>query len=675
MAQSKQEQTSSEATRGIRVISLNGHLIFGAVVLSFVILFSLVGPLFVDKDDSLLGSFAPEQRPFWIKESEKSMIQADDYPHIFGTDLQGRDIFTTLVYAAAQTLQVGTLTGLISLGLGAMMGVLAGFFPGRLDNSIRFFGDILVAIPTIAFLMVFVARMDDPSIWVIALSIAALSWPGAARAIRSQVLSLRERQYIAIARANGEREIEVLFREVLPNILPLLLAQFIGAVNGGIGTAMALEVLGLVPTRRYLSLGLMIFWVQRMGGILRGMWWWWGPPILLIAFIFTGLLFLSSGMNVIVNPRLAGYGAQAKRRTQARLKQFLAARRMAAKTMTPPDETAILEVRNLHVVYETEAGPVKAVNDVSFSIKPGERMGLIGESGSGKTTAAVAMMRLSRPPAFITQGQVFLEGRDLMTISDEELRRMRLKEIAMVPQAAMNALNPVMRIEDQIKDGLVVHTGRMSKTRLDQIVADVLDMVNLPQDIAKAYPHQLSGGMKQRATMAIAVALRPKVIIADEPTSALDVVVQKRVMVTLMQLQKELGAAVMLIGHDIGLMTQFVDTLGVLYAGRLVEWAPVEAILNNAYHPYSRMLIESLPTLTHKKALMGIPGMPPQLLNLPSGCPFVPRCPFAFDRCLEETPAPQSPEPGRRVACHLYPSHSVLPPLPVREINPAVAGD
>jgi oligopeptide/dipeptide ABC transporter ATP-binding protein len=640
---------------------LNAELILGVVILGAIILFSLVTPIFIDKDDSLLGKFPPNVSP--------------NSRNLLGTDLQGRDVFTTLVYAAPQTLQVGALTGIISLGFGALMGVLAGFFPGFLDDLIRFISDGLVAIPAIAFLMVFVARMDNPSIYVISFSIACLAWPGSARAIRSQVLTLRERQYISIARSNGERELEVLFREVMPNIFPLLLAQFIGAVNGGIGTAMALEVLGLVPTRRFLSLGLMIFWVQRMGGVLRGMWWWWGPPILLIALIFTGLLFLSSGMNVFVNPRLAGYGAAAKRRTNARIKQFLAARQAAAKSMEAADRDAILEVRNLNVVYETLEGPVKAVNDVSFSIKPGERMGLIGESGSGKTTAATAMMRLSRPPAFITHGQVLLEGRDLMSIPDEELRRMRLKDIALVPQASMNALNPVMRIGDQIKDALIVHEGRMSKAAMEKRIADALGRVDLPVEVGKQYPHQLSGGMKQRATMAIAVALRPKVILADEPTSALDVVVQKRVMMTLMRLQRELGAAVMLIGHDIGLMTQFVDKLGVLYAGRLVEWAPVEEILNNAYHPYSAMLIESLPTLTHKKTLIGIPGMPPQLLNLPPGCPFAPRCPFVMDRCHEEIPEVQSPRPGRQVACHLYPSHTELPPLPIRDLIPEALGD
>jgi peptide/nickel transport system ATP-binding protein len=632
---------------------MNVHLIFGAIVLAAVILFSLVGNLFVDREDSLLGSYAPELEP-----SSENWL---------GTDLQGRDVFATLVYAAPQTLQVGALTGLISLALGAVLGVTAGFVGGRTDTGIRFFSDVMMAIPAIAFLMVFVARMQDPSVWVISLSIAGLSWPGAARGIRAQVLSLRERQYIAIARANGEREIEVLFREVMPNILPLLLAQFIGAVQGGIGTAMSLEVLGLVPTRRYLSLGLMLYWVRRMAGILRGMWWWWGPPIVLIALIFTGLLFLSSGMNVYVNPRLAGFGAGARRRTKDRLKKALAERRAAGTQLDLAEESeAILQVKNLSVEYETPDGPVRAVNEVSFSLRPGERMGLIGESGSGKTTMATGLMRLSRPPAFIVGGQVFLEGRDLMILEDDDLRRARLKEIAMVPQAAMNALNPVMRIDAQIKDALVAHMGHLTRDEMDDIISQALTRVDLPAEIAKSYPHQLSGGMKQRATMAIAVALQPKVIIADEPTSALDVVVQKRVMMTLMRLQEAMGSAVILIGHDIGLIAQFADTLGVLYAGLLVEWATVEDMLDNAYHPYSRLLIDSLPSLDGKRKLIGIPGMPPRLLNLPPGCPFAPRCPYAFERCRVETPGIQSPKPRHQVACHLYPTHSSLPPIEAR---------
>jgi len=298
-------------------------------------------------------------------------------------------------------------------------------------------------------------------------------------------------------------------------------------------------------------------------------------------------------------------------------------------------------------------------------------MGLIGESGCGKTTLATALLRLSRPPAYIAGGQVLFDGRDLLSVSEEEIRSLRLKEIALIPQASMNSLNPVVRIGPQIKDAIIAHMGRLPEKQLDEMVADVLTRVGLRPEVAERFPHQLSGGMKQRVVMAIAIALRPKVIIADEPTSALDVVVQKQVMLTLGHLQKELGAAVLLIGHDMGLISQFVDTIGVLYAGKLVEYGGIQEVLDNPYHPYTRLLIDSLPTLDGKKEFVGIPGLPPALLNLPPGCAFAPRCPLAFERCHSEIPVLQSLA-GRQVACHLYPSHSALPPISISAISAEV---
>ncbi len=323
-----------------------------------------------------------------------------------------------------------------------------------------------------------------------------------------------------------------------------------------------------------------------------------------------------------------------------------------------------MRVEDLRVYYDTPHGPVKAVDGVSFSLKAGERMGLIGESGSGKTTLGTAIVRLHRPPARIVGGRVMLDGRNLVDVGQRELRAMRLTKIALIPQAAMNSLNPVMRIEEQIIDAIVAHEGRRSRSELNRRVNQILKQVGLPAVVAGRFPHQLSGGMKQRVAMAIAVSLKPAVIIADEPTSALDVVVQRQVMLTMGRLQEGLHAAVVLIGHDMGLVAQFADTIGVLYAGQLAELGPVDDILDAPLHPYTRLLIDSLPGLDEKKELRGIPGLPPALLNLPAGCPFAPRCPFAFDRCRTETPLSVEVRPKRRVACHLYPTHTVLPPLP-----------
>ena len=343
-------------------------------------------------------------------------------------------------------------------------------------------------------------------------------------------------------------------------------------------------------------------------------------------------------------------------------------------TVVPVNDTAerlgapVLHVDALQVVYETPRGQARAVDGVSFVLRAGERMGLVGESGSGKTTMATALMRLTRPPGRIAGGQVLFGGRDLLQIPQHELRAIRLSEIALVPQAAMNSLNPVMRLSAQIADAILAHQPRTPRREVQERIAGALTRVGLPPVAADRYPHQLSGGQKQRAAMAIAVVLEPKVIIADEPTSALDVVVQRQVMATLATLQEDLGAAVILIGHDMGLMAQFVDTLGVLYAGRLAEYGPIDGILAAPSHPYTRLLVESLPTLQEKKPLRGIPGLPPSLIDLPPGCPFAQRCPYAFDRCRVETPPLIAIAPLHRVACHLYPKHAALPPLPERAI-------
>jgi peptide/nickel transport system ATP-binding protein len=324
----------------------------------------------------------------------------------------------------------------------------------------------------------------------------------------------------------------------------------------------------------------------------------------------------------------------------------------------------VLQVDDLRVQYETPRGNVKAVDGVSFALKPGERLGLIGESGSGKSTMAMALMRMTRPPGKVTSGEVLLDGRNLLEMSLRDLRRARLSEITLVPQGAMNSLNPVMRIGDQIVDGIVAHeSGRHRRRQLDDRVAGLLERVGLDAEVASRYPHELSGGMKQRAVMAVATALDPKVIIADEPTSALDVVVQRQVMLTLGQVQEGLGAAVVLIGHDMGLMAQFADYIGVMYAGRLVELGPVERVLTEPRHPYTWLLIASLPAFDERRRLRGIPGLPPTLIDVPDGCPFNPRCPHQHARCRTETPTLQTLEPNREVACHLYPEHAALPPI------------
>ncbi|MBV8132366.1 MAG: ABC transporter ATP-binding protein [Alphaproteobacteria bacterium] len=312
----------------------------------------------------------------------------------------------------------------------------------------------------------------------------------------------------------------------------------------------------------------------------------------------------------------------------------------------------ILRVEGLRVAFDHPLGKVQAVDDVSFTLSPGERFGLAGESGSGKSTLALAILRMIKPPGRIDTGEVWLDGARLADLDEDGIRALRLAVIALVPQGSMNSLNPVLRIGRQIADAFADHGQHLGRHEEKRRIAGLLADVGLPETVSRMYPHELSGGMKQRACIAIAISLRPKVIIADEPTSALDVVVQRQVMATLARVQQDLAAAVVLIGRDMGLMAQFVDRLGVMYAGRLVEVAPIAEIITKPRHPYTRALIAALPSLDARGTLVGIPGLAPLLRDLPPGCAFHPRCPQARDRCHIEKPMVR--DVGRaQVACHL----------------------
>lgn len=331
------------------------------------------------------------------------------------------------------------------------------------------------------------------------------------------------------------------------------------------------------------------------------------------------------------------------------------ARHLMATREAPAVMQELLRVENLHVNYHTEAGPVKAVDGVSFSLAPGERLGLVGESGCGKSTIAMSLMRLIRPPGRVDEGAVILDGVNLLELSAEEMRDARLARISLVAQGAMNSLNPVKRVRDQIRYGLRDHDTGLSDKEFEAFISQLLEQVGLRPSVASMYPHELSGGMKQRVCIAIAISLRPLLIVADEPTSALDVVVQWQVIDTLRRVQLEIDAAVIQIGHDMGLMAHSVDRIAVMYAGLLMELASVQELFKEPFHPYTQMLIGSLPSLETKDTLRGIPGLPPSLLNRPSdNCPFASRCPSVMERCTTARPPLRQLRPGHWVACHLY---------------------
>ncbi|WP_330307112.1 MULTISPECIES: ABC transporter ATP-binding protein [unclassified Streptomyces] len=320
----------------------------------------------------------------------------------------------------------------------------------------------------------------------------------------------------------------------------------------------------------------------------------------------------------------------------------------------------LLEVRDLHVEFRTRDGVAKAVNGVNYSVDEGETLAVLGESGSGKSVTAQAVMGiLDMPPGRITGGEILFQGKDLLKLKEDERRKVRGAEMAMIFQDALSSLNPVLSVGDQLGEMFTVHRG-MSRKAARAKAIELMERVRIPAaaDRVRDYPHQFSGGMRQRIMIAMALALEPALIIADEPTTALDVTVQAQVMDLLAELQRELHMGLILITHDLGVVADVADHIAVMYAGRIIESAPVHDIYKAPAHPYTKGLLESIPRLDQKgKELYAIKGLPPNLMHIPPGCAFNPRCPMAQDICRSEVPPlaeVDGPEGVRRSACFFW---------------------
>jgi len=320
-----------------------------------------------------------------------------------------------------------------------------------------------------------------------------------------------------------------------------------------------------------------------------------------------------------------------------------------------PDKP-LLEVDDLVMHYRIKAGEVSAVDNVGFTIHQGEAVGLVGESGCGKTSTALALLRLLPANAEYISGEVRLNGEDLLRLSEEGMRARRWKDIAMVFQGAMNSWNPVYRVGDQIREVLDTHyRGEMDIEEQNVHIERLFASVGLPAEMVDRYPHEFSGGMRQRAVIAMALACSPELIIADEPTTALDVIVQDQILKELKRIQAEMGMSILYISHDIAVIAEVTDSLGVMYAGKLVEYGPTSEVFARPRHPYAYLLLRSTPSITGpRRQLAPLGGEPPDLLNPPSGCRFHPRCPFATEKCVVEEPPLAEISEGHRVACWNY---------------------
>ena len=312
----------------------------------------------------------------------------------------------------------------------------------------------------------------------------------------------------------------------------------------------------------------------------------------------------------------------------------------------------LLEVKNLKTYFNISSGQVKAVDDVSFDLDYGESLGLVGESGCGKTTSALSIVQLLPKEGKIYGGEILLEGVDLAKLSDSEMQRYRWNEISLVFQGAMNALNPVQRIGKQISEAIVLHHQVGNEEALKK-AGDILELVEIPRERLMNYPHEFSGGMKQRVMIAMALACNPKIIIGDEPTTALDVMVQAQILNLIEKLRKEFKMGFILITHDLSILAETCDKIAIMYAGKIVEMAEAEELFNNPVHPYTKKLISCFPDMKgERKIKEGIPGTPPNMIDLPGGCHFAPRCEHATDRCKKETPWIIEVKKKHYVSCH-----------------------
>ncbi len=596
----------------------------------------------------LMAIFAPLIAPYTSSSSAEFQV-GDIYnppsaSHWFGTDDAGQDIFSNFVFGARISLIVGFFAAFISIIIGGVLGLVAGFLGGRWENLLMRFTDTMLVIPDLPLMVVIIA-LTKPSLLNIIFVIGLLGWTTTARVVRSQTLAVKSRKFVLRARAVGAGNAHIISRHILPLVMPILVVQAVLVVSLAILNESALSFLGLGdPT--VLSWGQMLNYAFGRGAMSIGAWWALFFPGFGIVWVVLGLTLLGQGLEQVLNPRLDTHHLMPGRPT---------VRKDRVEAQTKFTKETVLEVQNLSINYINEGKPpARAVENVSFTLNAGELIGLVGESGCGKTTLMLSLLRLLPSAGQIVDGRVFFNGEDLTTISDEELNKIRWKEISIVFQGAMNALNPVRTVGDQIAEAITRHMPDFPKDKIQARVIELLDLVGIAADHREHFPHQYSGGMRQRAMIAMALACNPQVIIADEPTTALDVMIQAQILELLDSLRKKLGLAIIFVTHDLGVVAEICDKVLVMYGGVTAEYAEVDTIYNEPRHPYTQELIKAFPDLTKpKKKLTSIPGYPPRLDNLPVGCRFAPRCPAVFARCHTEQPILHNLGNSHIASCHL----------------------
>ena len=550
--------------------------------------------------------------------------------HWFGTTAYGQDVLSQLIWGTRQSIVIALAVGGLATAIAVIVGVSAAYLGGVADGVLSLITDVILVIPIFPLIIVIAAYERNSGLFTLVVVLGALGWSYGARQLRSQTLSLRSRDFLEAARVRGERRFYVIVFEILPTMTSLIVASFLGAALYAVLFAAGLQFIGLGDPNSQ-SWGTMLYWAENNEALGAGMAYWAIMPGVCVALLGAAFALLNYAFDEISNPAL-------------RLRRL--ERKGAQELDTPPEALAtadsekILEVRGLSVAYASDEGPVVAVDNVDLDLRRGEFLGIVGESGCGKSTLLYAIARLLGAPLAgeITGGQVLFKGRNMVTLTEKELRAIRWREYSVVMQSAMNALNPVLTVEAQFRDALKAHSD-LSKREIEKRSREVLRLVSIDPVHLHSYPHQLSGGMRQRAMIAMALLFTPDLIIMDEPTSALDVVAQRSLMVQIKELQEQLGFAVIFVTHDMSLVSHFSDRLLVMYAAQVAEFGKTRQVFDRPLHPYTQGLLEAFPSIHGEKVrLVGIPGSPPDLLRPPAGCRFAPRCPHAHERCAAAPP-------------------------------------
>ncbi|WP_288482231.1 dipeptide/oligopeptide/nickel ABC transporter permease/ATP-binding protein [uncultured Deinococcus sp.] len=608
-----------------------------------------------------LALFAPLLTPYSPTSQDFGTWLPPQAGHLLGTTALGQDIWTQLLYGARLTLLIGFAAGIVATFIGTALGLTAAYFGGKTDEAINVLVNVFLVLPGLPLLIIASAFLRGGGVWSIIIVIALTGWAWGARVLRSQALALRGRDFVSAAIASGERPLRIIFAEMLPNLAGLIAASFFGTALYAVLSEAGLAYLGMGDVSQ-VTWGTMLYWAGARGALLQGAWWWIAAPGLMIALLGTAFALINFGIDEITNPRIvnAGMGRRRDRRRAGRAKVAPALAATPAPA-TAPAAAPLLAVSHLDAGYLTPrtgragSGRVRAVRDVSLDIAPGEFVGLAGESGCGKSTLAFAATRLLEAPGTVFGGESRLSGQDLLSLSPEELRRVRWRDYSVVFQASMNILNPVLRVREQVYDAMQAH-GVKDPARLEARARELFELVGIRPDYLGAYPHQLSGGMKQRVVIAIALALEPKLVVMDEPTTALDVVVQRQILQEIDAARRRLGISVVFITHDLSLLVEMSDRIAIMYAGEIIEEAPAADLYARPLHPYTERLMHAFPPLDGPRERRGgIPGRPPPLSAELPGCPFFDRCPSRMPgRCDTQKPASVEIAPGHRVACFLH---------------------